>query len=494
MTLRETERQEPAATLQTGGKRGAALVTGEARDYALWELSRRAGVTRDQFEAWRIDHRHDRDVIWINGESPQRIEFPVAPTEFWDKLGTWQIEVARTSWMFPPSATVQTAIRDFVVPFSSDAKNGRPLFQVIDSTTVACSVDLLTSLLLTLSRYEEVISETRDVHGRFPASASLAVKYGFLERPIVDEYGFALQQALSYIMPGFTAPARELRVKLSHDIDEVGMPFRIRPVVGHTLARRNPIATLRDLASVLGAGEATYLNCVRKLCKISIESGLDSALYWKASPYSDYDSGYSISDKKIQSVIRWAQDKGIEMGAHPGYYTYHSLGALKQQFQDIQAAVGCRLIGGRQHYLRWSCQTWEDWEACGAAYDSTLGYADAIGFRAGTCIPYKPWLLSAAREANLLEIPLTVMDVTVAPYPGGPEEQYERIMSIVQKCRLVGGVFTLLWHNNSLVAPCYGDTYIRLIRHLAGARRFAWEEESRAASQPNNLYLSPMVS
>jgi hypothetical protein len=450
----------------------------EARLYALWELSRRAGITRDQFAAWRIDHHSDRDVIWINGESPQRVEFPVARSEFWHKLGSRQIEVARTSWMFAPPGAVKTAIPDFVVPFPSDAKDGQPLFHAIDSTSVACSFDLLTSLLLTLSRHEETVNETRDAHGRFPASASLAVAHGFLDRPIVDEYGLGFEQALSYLMPGFAAPARKLRVKLSHDIDEVGLPFRISPVVGHTLVRHKPFATLRDLASLLGAGEPTYLACVRTLCRVSIEGGLDAALYWKSSPYSEYDSGYSLSDARIQALIRWACDRGIEMGAHPGYYTYLDRQKLLEQIEHMQNALGTRLRGGRQHYLRWSPQTWEDWEACGMAYDSSVGFADGIGFRAGTCIPYRPWLLGHAREANLLEIPLTVMDVTVAG--NEPEEQFKRIIAIVAKCRLVGGVFTLLWHNNSLVAPCYGDTYMRLINHLPSAERFAWEDEIHA--------------
>ncbi len=465
---------------ELSGERAATIAGREARLYALWELSRRAGITRDQFDAWKIDHCHDRDVVWINRESPQRIEFPVAPPEFWNKLGSRQIEVARSSWMFPPPPALKTAIPDFVVPFASDAKDGQALFHAIDSKTVVCSVDLLTSLLLTLSRYEETVNETRDAHGRFPASASVAVEHGFLGRPIVDEYGLALQQALSFLMPGLSVPVRELRVKLSHDIDQLGMPFRIRPVVGHTLARHNPMATVRDLVSLLGPGEPTYLACVRSLCEMSMERRLDSALYWKSWPYSDYDSGYNLFDRKTQAVIRWARHNGIEMGAHPGYYTYHSREKLQEEFKDIQTAIGARLIGGRQHYLRWSPKTWEDWEACGAAYDSTLGYADSIGFRAGTCIPYKPWLVGPAREANILEIPLIVMDVTVAPYPHGPEEQFERIMAIVAKCRLVGGVFTLLWHNNSLVAPCYGDTYVRLIDRLAGAGRLAWEDELRA--------------
>lgn len=464
----------PAFTRKVSGN----LASRKARLYALWELSRRAGIAREQFDAWKVDTCRDHDVIWVDGISPKRISFPVAPPDFWNRLAAQQLEVVLASWMFRPPQAVADAIPAFVVPFSSGLDHGKPLFSAVDLTHVACSVDLLTSILLTLSRYEEAVSEKRDAHGRFPATASLAAEHGFLERPIVDEYGLAFEQAFSYLMPGWSAPVRKLRVKLSHDIDELGIPFRIRPVAGHTISRHNPLATLRDLASVLGHGEPTYLHCVRTICKLSLERGLDSALYWKSPPSSDYDSGYSLHESKTQAVIRWAREQGIEMGAHPGYSTYRSPARLREQIEYIQQAVGKSRIGGRQHYLRWSPATWEDWEECGFAYDSTVGYADRIGFRAGTCIPYKPWLLGQGRAANLLEIPLMVMDATVAAYMGLPEDQqFDRINSIVEKCALVGGVFTLLWHNTSLMEPCYGNTYTRLMDSLAGAERFAWEDE-----------------
>lgn len=472
----------------------SSILTPEARRYALWELSRRAGVTRDQFDSWRIEHAVGHDVVWINGESPEKIDFPLAPAAFWKKLERRAFEIAHASWMFPPQPQISREIPDFIVPFASERIGSRPLFQAIDSVTVICSLDLLTSLFLTLSRFEETIDDVRDEHGRFPSSESLAVKHGFLERPIVDEYGFALQQALSYLLPTYRAPVRELRVKLSHDIDDVGAPFRIRAVAGHTWVRHCPSASFRDLASAVSGVEPAYLSCVRAISRISLESGLDSALYWKSCAYSAYDSGYSLSDPKVQAVVRWAGEQGIELGAHPGYHTFSSCAELSRQLESIRNLIGTQSLGGRQHYLRWCPETWKDWESCGMAYDSTVGYADRIGFRAGTSIPYMPWLLDLGREARLLEIPLTVMDVTVAVTTQIPEEQFENVMRIVAKCRLVGGVFTLLWHNNSLMDSRYGDTYFRLINHLAGAKRFRWEDQVRAPRATQKKRPRPSVS
>jgi hypothetical protein len=112
---------------------------------------------------------------------------------------------------------------------------------------------------------------------------------------------------------------------------------------------------------------------------------------------------------------------------------------------------------------------------CGLAYDSTVGYADRIGFRAGTCIPYRPWLFSLDRAANLLEIPLLVMDGTLLHYMGlSPEQSLDAVQELVARCRAVGGVFTLLWHNSSLLDPGAAALYRQLLDSLAGSERFDW--------------------
>ena len=115
---------------------------------------------------------------------------------------------------------------------------------------------------------------------------------------------------------------------------------------------------------------------------------------------------------------------------------------------------------------------------CGLAYDSTVGFADRVGFRAGTCFPYHPWLLHLNREANLIEIPLIVMDKTLMEYMGlSPEESLEEIYRSAARCRVVGGVFTLLWHNSSVANPKYSAAYSKALDHLGPADRYDWKSD-----------------
>jgi hypothetical protein len=178
-------------------------------------------------------------------------------------------------------------------------------------------------------------------------------------------------------------------------------------------------------------------------------------------------------------VISWLHERGVETGVHPSYETFLSPDRLLQEVQVLREALGEKPLGGRQHFLRWCPDTWLHWESCALAYDSTVGYADQIGFRAGTCIPYRPWLFSLNREANLIEIPLTVMDKTLTHYMGMTAQgSLEAILRCVARCRSVGGVFTLLWHSSTLIDPLYEDLYRRLLDTLVGHERFDWEDAS----------------
>jgi len=239
-------------------------------------------------------------------------------------------------------------------------------------------------------------------------------------------------------------------------------------------------ATLRDVAALGTPVEPAFLYLVRRIADMSLQRGLDSAVYWKSSPHSNsgLDSQYDPRHPKIKRTMRWLRDQNVEQGFHPGYLTFGDVGVLREELEILRESLGDGPIGGRQHFLRWTPETWAHWERCGLVYDSTLGYADQVGFRAGTCHPYRPWLLLEDRESKLLEIPLIVMDGTLVDYMKlTPAQGVQAASELIDRCRLVGGVFALLWHNSTLLYPAYGDTYDRLLEMMAGCERFDWQKE-----------------
>jgi len=382
--------------------------------------------------------------------------------------------------MHAPVDSIRREVPDFIVPFASDHdRENTPLFLSAGPDVVHCAFDLLSSLAFTLSRLEETLTSHRDLHGRFPSAASIASREQFLQRPIVDEYGLAFEQALTYLLPAWQPEKRTLRVLISHDIDHIGIPFSLRQILGHAIRRHSPAVAARDLLAVpLGAGLPTYLGCVQQLAEMELERSLDCEFYWKVSPPGQFDSGYDPFHPAAMKVISWLREHGIMNGVHPGYETFLNPERLRDEVDEFTDLLGPGPLGGRQHYLRWAHDTWLHWENCGLAYDSTIGYPDQGGFRAGTCVPYRPWLFPANREANLLEIPLTLMDQVL--FPGSEQHSLGLVSQLVNRCRSVGGVFTLLWHNTSFVTPRYRRLYTAILDTVAALEPGRFRSRFRA--------------
>jgi hypothetical protein len=449
-------------------------VSAAARVYALRQLMLRTAVPQVMLNSWKVEVNDDATVVALARDA--RIRFRHAPATFWHDVIDGSYKVVRAEWPYPLPNPCSDLVPDLVVPFVDRTYAG-PLFVRTSEHTWECPIDLLASVLLTLSRFEELQSHERDLHGRFLAAQGVALKYNFLHRPIVDEYGLALQQVIQFLVPGWRPPESKLRVKLSHDIDETGFPRSLSNSLGHTLKRRQPFATLRDLLGPAFGIRPSLLEAVFRITELAKRYGIASALYWKNSPKSDWDGGYDLSLKPVHEVVTRLKNEGLELGVHPSYYTFNDPHRLGDEVEQICEVIDERQVGGRQHFLRWHPRTWQDWEKCGLAYDSTVGFSDHIGFRAGTCVPYRPWSLELNREINLLEIPLLAMDVTLAYYMRlAPEESVALLLQCAERCRIVGGVFTLLWHNRSLLDPNYGHAYQTMLSALQFTPAFDWKQ------------------
>src|SRR5438477_259215 len=82
-------------------------------------------------------------------------------------------------------------------------------------------------------------------------------------------------------------------------------------------------------------------------------------------------------------------------------------------------------------------------------YDTTLGFPDAVGFRAGIARPFRPWDFATDAPADILEIPLAAMDATLAEerYLGLSAKRAEpRLTALLDWAASNGGAFAILWH------------------------------------------------
>ncbi len=432
--------------------------------YAVRELGRRAGASSAEISRWRVEFGERNVSLFPNPDSLARVEFPFDRSKAprFDEL--WQRPAER--------------YEGYVVPFEEKEARG-PLFDCSETAVVRVRGDILAATLWLLSRREEYDHVTLDEHGRSLGLHSAAYRDGYLDRPIVDEYGVGLGRSFQHLLPSWAPVLHQLRVKLSHDMDQVGVPRHWRTTLGHLYPRRLPWLFVRDVYSAIGIGPPAYLQAAYDLATTSQCGRFHSAFYWKASARkTDWDTGYDINHPAVRRTIEDLTARGCEMGLHPAYDTFGSAQRLDEELTKLRQIVGDGPIGGRTHYLLWNPDTWLAWEKAGLAYDSTLGYHDQIGFRTGTSIPYHPWSLKQDRELALLEIPLIVMDCTPIAYMKlGSAETLVRIGKLARTCRDVGGVFTLLWHNYATLETQYASLYPQILNILEEHTSYDFNED-----------------
>jgi peptidoglycan/xylan/chitin deacetylase (PgdA/CDA1 family) len=332
-------------------------------------------------------------------------------------------------------------------------------------TASALEEDVLGAAFFMLTRYEELVVADRDQYGRFPAASSVAAREGVLGRPIVDEHVELLWQALQRAWPRLERRSRTYEVVLTHDVDDPLATLQhtprdvVRQVSGDLVRRRDPRLAARRVRSLLGRPELDPNNTFDFLMEVSERHGLRSAFYFLAHrDQRPRDGAYLFEAPWVRSLIGRIAQRGHEIGIHPSFPTYRDAERTREELERLRRvadAAGVRQDewGGRQHFLRWTNpDTWRNWEAAGLDYDSTLAYSEAIGFRTGTCHPYRAFDVRERRPLDLREEPFQVMDVTLLSSMGlSLDAAREAVLEVAAQCRRHRGRLGILWHNNTLL-------------------------------------------
>jgi hypothetical protein len=342
-------------------------------------------------------------------------------------------------------------------------------FCKVSRPNVTLGLDTFGSAFFALTRYEEVVKPDRDARERFPAAASLAYQEGFLDRPIVNEYLEVLWWALKRLWPTLRRKRRAFRVCPSHDVDR---PFctesllrTAKGIVDDVAQRRNLALAGRRVRSFArlrsGDPDADVCNTFDFIMDLSEKHALRSSFYFIPDRSAGMiDGNYSIDGPWIRGLLRRVHERGHEVGLHLSYNTFRDPPRVRREFDLLLKAtesegISQRAWGGRQHYLRWEAPTtWQAWADAGLDYDSTLSFADRIGFRCGVCYDYSVFNLRTRVALRLRERPLIVMEDSALRerYMNLTFEQARReIGKLKERCKQFEGDFTLLWHNHRLV-------------------------------------------
>ncbi|MFN8186642.1 MAG: polysaccharide deacetylase family protein [Gaiellales bacterium] len=335
--------------------------------------------------------------------------------------------------------------------------------------------DDLAEAFFHLARIEE-LGAPLDRHGRFSASESCLDP---LDPPLER-----LRARLGLDPPRWHGA--RFAVALTHDVDTpwrwtgIGLRGAAARLRDHARAGRMQPA-LREARGLAGVPmhrlRGTDPNWrFDRLLRITRARGSSQTFFLMAGHRHPADGAAPAAYERLRPrLVETLLEGGAEIGLHGSYTAADDLAVLADEKRRLEALAGP--VGGhRFHYLRVDPHRNLPWlAAAGLAYDTTLGFADRPGFRAGIAQPFRPWDHDAGRPLDLVEIPLALMDVTLAEerYLGLSARAAERhVLGLVSYAAAHGGGFSVLWHNDRFdptTSRGWDRLYLRLIDAVRAA-------------------------
>lgn len=397
-----------------------------------------------------------RDLGWRLQLFTDRERWKQAPAEARAKYGKIATTLPATSW---PSH-----------PFLA---GGVPAEALWHKAELADDTDHLAAIFYALSRYEEYEDFIPDGHGRFPASQSRAFQSGYLHRTVVREWAAKIAEGLRQDFPNLPPPKqRDFLFRPSYDIDLL-WAWQYRGVRGIASGGKDLLTghLKRAAQRFLGAAEQDpYASTLPNILALHPRSRPN--FFWLLADNGDIrdPNPYPIPEPQ-QQLIKELSAKVIH-GIHPSYRSSDQPELIRQEKERLTKITGLSPVHARQHFLRFRLPgTYRNLRLAGIKNEHSMGYADAIGWRAGTNLPFYWYDLEREEATGLIVHPFAAMDVTLKNYLGlGPTAAREAVLALADSIRPYGGEFPLLWHNSSF-AETYGwsgwwEMYEELVREL----------------------------
>ena len=306
-----------------------------------------------------------------------------------------------------------------------------------------------------VTRYEEYTDLERDEHDRFEAPQSTASKYNFLKDPVIDQWAMMLKNKLADKHPSFNFPEREFNHISTIDIDNAYAYLHkgsFRTIGGfiYSFFNFNFKELLQRILVLSGAQEDPY-NTYEYIHSVHGKFNVKPVYFYLFGRYGVYDKNISPANETFQELIK-ETIKYADIGIHPSYTSNYDLLQLKEELKKLAIISGKWIHLSRQHFLKlYLPKTYNNLIRAGISQDFSMGYASDIGFRAGTCTPFKFYNLKKEEETSLTIFPFPIMDVTLQQYLKlNPEQAVTEIEKMIKKIKNVKGTFVSLWHNESL--------------------------------------------
>lgn len=350
-------------------------------------------------------------------------------------------------------------------------------------TLLALVGDLLAS--------EAERSAALDKHERPRSEGNALVQAGVEGQPVVSSLSMAFARAVQAAAgerPVWTVAPwpddAKWAAALSHDLDVASLWPAFSALRIAELLRKGDV---RRAAAVVGAAVRGGRDPVRAgvdaVLAAERQAGARSTWFVicgrpTLQSFRAGDVTYDPDSARVRGILRALTDDAHEVGLHGSLETVRDGSRFVAQRAHLERLTGRPATGVRQHFLRRRIgQTEAAMSRAGFSYDSTCGFADRNGFRAGIADVFPMWDAVTDRAVALEQLPFCWMDRAQSKYQGNedPARWIEEALRLADACAAVGGLWCGIWHPNltpALGFPGATAAYVDLVQELAG--RGAW--------------------
>ena len=317
--------------------------------------------------------------------------------------------------------------------------------------------DVFASAFFCLSRYEEYLPHISDIHGRFPATESLAYREGFLRTAVVDRWAMLLVDKLKQRYPSMSVPQRWFDVEDTIDID-AAYCYKHKGIVrtltglGRDFVSGDNRGEIRKRLRVIFGKEPDPFDSFDYILDVhSRYPSMKLKFFPLMADYNVYDKPISYQNDEFRQLLQHLCDYA-KMGLHASYASFDDPSLVSRESDRLSALLHRKTVRNRYHFLRLALpRSYDVLIDNGIMHDYTMGYAEEPGFRAGTGSPYPFFDLESDCETPLTIHPFAVMDSTFYYYQKLSPETAEKVyLQLVDELKCVGGTLSMLWHNQSL--------------------------------------------
>lgn len=315
--------------------------------------------------------------------------------------------------------------------------------------------DIFAASFYLISRYEEYLPHVKDKHGRYTAEQSLAFKYRFLEKPVIDIWAYKLLKAFKEKFPDYEYEKRSYEFISTVDIDNA-YAYKHKSLVRSIGGFLNDLVHVKllniwyRLAVVFNIKKDPF-DTFEDFINTRKEKNIKTIFFFLIGDYTTFDTNVSPSKTSYRLLIKEMLDYA-SVGLHPSYFTMNDATLLKKEKERLERIINMPIQRSRQHYLRFSLpETYQNLIDLEVEEDYSMGYASNVGFRASTCTPFYFYDLDFEIQTPLKIFPFALMDTTLNDYMKlTPRQSLGKIRDLKNQVQAVEGTFITLFHNESL--------------------------------------------